>query len=285
MFNLRSATVREIEYYSTVLYPAQDRILSSIGNYFGDAFYLTGGTALSRFYFQHRLSEDLDLFTGTENIKTAMPRIIKAIENAGYEVIVEVSSVTFGRLFVPLEGRRKLKIDLVADSPLESPKAKGNFYLDTLTNIAVNKIVAFEDRAELKDLVDLFFIVKEGNIDIEKILEFADKKRVPVPYEELLTINTMGLTGSVLSLKNIDSEELEDFLEELKEILEENVKKKVQEVERRIEEIVWDLLWDFPPEKRKISPDTVQVLKRRVKGLSYPKRTALLDLFKLQLST
>jgi hypothetical protein len=26
-------------------------------------FYLTGGTALARFHFQHRLSEDLDFFT------------------------------------------------------------------------------------------------------------------------------------------------------------------------------------------------------------------------------
>lgn len=28
-----------------------------------DYFYFTGGTALSIFYFQHRLSEDLDFFT------------------------------------------------------------------------------------------------------------------------------------------------------------------------------------------------------------------------------
>ncbi|KKQ79719.1 MAG: hypothetical protein UT01_C0030G0011 [Candidatus Daviesbacteria bacterium GW2011_GWA1_38_7] len=26
-------------------------------------FYLTGGTALAEFYFQHRLSEDIDLFS------------------------------------------------------------------------------------------------------------------------------------------------------------------------------------------------------------------------------
>jgi predicted nucleotidyltransferase component of viral defense system len=28
-----------------------------------DDFYLTGGTALSQFYFQHRISEDLGFFT------------------------------------------------------------------------------------------------------------------------------------------------------------------------------------------------------------------------------
>ena len=31
-------------------------------------FYLTGGTALAEFYLQHRLSEDIDLFTGKEEV-------------------------------------------------------------------------------------------------------------------------------------------------------------------------------------------------------------------------
>jgi len=124
------------------------------------------------------------------------------------------------------QGKEKLKIDLVADYPLEKPKAVKDFFIDTIKNIAVNKIAAFEDRAELKDLVDLFYIVKEGKIDLNEILELADRKRVPVPYEELLTINTVGLTGSVFLLKEVNIKELEDFLLELKEILEENVKKK-----------------------------------------------------------
>jgi len=275
MFRLRPATTEEVKYYSDVVYPAQDKILSAIGNHFGDAFYLTGGTALSRFYFKHRLSEDLDLFTGTENIKTAIPRIVSLIENAGYKVVVETSSVTFGRLFVLLEGKEKLKIDLVADFPLETPKAKKNFYVDTLTNIAVNKITAFKDRAELKDLVDLYFIVKEGGINVEEILKLADKKRVPVPYEELLAINSLGISGSALLLKEVDVKKLEKFLKELKEILEENVKKKVQEAKSKVEEIVHDLLWDFPPEERKISLKTIPILRRRIKGLSYPKRKAI----------
>jgi predicted nucleotidyltransferase component of viral defense system len=31
-----------------------------------DAFFLTGGTALSEFYLQHRISDDLDFFTEEE---------------------------------------------------------------------------------------------------------------------------------------------------------------------------------------------------------------------------
>jgi len=43
-----------------VLYPAQDLILSLCSEY--KYLYLTGGTALARFYLNHRLSEDLDFF-------------------------------------------------------------------------------------------------------------------------------------------------------------------------------------------------------------------------------
>jgi len=276
--NLKPATLEEIEFYKKVLYPAQDKILNAIGEVFGDAFYLTGGTALSRFYFHHRLSEDLDLFTEAENIKTAVPRIVRTLENLGYEVVVKAMSVTFGRLFVSLEGGEKLKIDLVADYPLEKPKAVRNFYVDTINNIAVNKIVAFEDRAELKDLVDLYFLVKDGGINLEDILELADRKRVPVPYEELLAINSIGLTGSVLLLKEVEAKDLENFLEELKRTLEKNVKKKVQESKKKMREIIQSLLWDHPFKEREITPKTIPLLKRRAKKLPLPERLALKEI-------
>jgi len=33
-----------------------------------DAFYLTGGTALSAFFIKHRMSHDLDFFTNVEEL-------------------------------------------------------------------------------------------------------------------------------------------------------------------------------------------------------------------------
>ncbi|MCP5106411.1 MAG: nucleotidyl transferase AbiEii/AbiGii toxin family protein, partial [bacterium] len=43
------------------LYLFQDRVLALIGQFAPDS-YLGGGTALSRFYLNHRYSEDLDFF-------------------------------------------------------------------------------------------------------------------------------------------------------------------------------------------------------------------------------
>ncbi len=55
----RQATTQEKEFYFEKLYPLQDVVLGVIDN---PAFYLTGGTALSRFHYHHRFSDDLDFF-------------------------------------------------------------------------------------------------------------------------------------------------------------------------------------------------------------------------------
>ena len=54
------------KYYQNLLYPLQDKFLAFFSEYNNEKFYLTGGTALSRFYFQHRYSEDLDFFSAKE---------------------------------------------------------------------------------------------------------------------------------------------------------------------------------------------------------------------------
>jgi predicted nucleotidyltransferase component of viral defense system len=53
----------------TILTPNQKILLAEISRYqpITKRFYLTGGTALSEFYFQHRLSEDLDFFSEYDN--------------------------------------------------------------------------------------------------------------------------------------------------------------------------------------------------------------------------
>ncbi|MDR1421306.1 MAG: nucleotidyl transferase AbiEii/AbiGii toxin family protein, partial [Coriobacteriales bacterium] len=49
------------EYYEEKLYPLQDGIANVVQSC-KTPFYLTGGTALSRIYYAHRFSDDLDFF-------------------------------------------------------------------------------------------------------------------------------------------------------------------------------------------------------------------------------
>jgi hypothetical protein len=46
-------------YFFNILYPFQDRVLKEI-HLAETEFYLTGGTAASRGYLNHRFSDDLD---------------------------------------------------------------------------------------------------------------------------------------------------------------------------------------------------------------------------------
>ena len=47
------------------LYKIQDKVFKTLQGYLGP-LYLTGGTALSRFYLKHRYSDDLDFFVNNE---------------------------------------------------------------------------------------------------------------------------------------------------------------------------------------------------------------------------
>ena len=53
-------------FYFEVLYPFQDRVIQAIRQV-DTGFYLTGGTAASRGYLQHRFSDDLDYFVNDDS--------------------------------------------------------------------------------------------------------------------------------------------------------------------------------------------------------------------------
>jgi predicted nucleotidyltransferase component of viral defense system len=121
-------------------------------------FFMTGGTTLSVFYLHHRTSEDLDFFStqfrdlGT--IDSSLKRIFKKDLS-----LIQSSSDFFSYLI------RGTKVDIVFDplSSLESRPPVGlqtgrQILIDTLDNIASNKLSAVVSRSEAKDLIDLYFI-------------------------------------------------------------------------------------------------------------------------------
>jgi len=66
----------------------QDKVLSDLAGEMGE-FYLAGGTALSKYYFQHRESYDLDFFTQNFS-RIAVNGIINKIkEGLGFEINLE----------------------------------------------------------------------------------------------------------------------------------------------------------------------------------------------------
>lgn len=220
----RLATDNEITFYHDRLYPLQDIVFAE-ATVFADAIYLTGGTALARFHFQHRLSEDLDFFTQDAQLPYIANDLIARLQHRGLNVAVEQVSAWFVRFFV-VDQEVRLKIDLVRDALLTGDLVRlpQGVFTNSLLDIGANKITAFKDRAEIKDIIDLYYICQ--GVELPALFALADRKRVPVAYEQLLTINQQGVSGSALLTKPIAAAALHDFLLRLQLATEMEVKKK-----------------------------------------------------------
>ncbi len=268
---LRLATEQERQFYEQALYPLQNRVLSLAARYEGDIA-LTGGTALSRFYFHHRLSEDIDLFTKEADIRAFAAAITSDFAAAGLPIEQEKTTPDFARLFA---GHQHMKVELCRDLPRIDPirKTAEGFFVHTLRDIAGNKIAAFEDRAEQKDLIDLYYLVQR--LGWPALFTAADAKRVAPPYEYLRHLPTRRLQGDVLLLHEIP--DLDRFAKTAGEAVLQELKKKVAscENEATISNTIARLLWDAPPERRRLRSDNLAIIRRRAAVLSEPKRVAV----------
>ncbi len=158
-------------------FPINKGLLSSIQRNFirlfsnladKDQFYLTGGTALAEYYLGHRLSLDLDFFTGIEGL--ILPSSY-AIEKLGKAFDLEISVVRRFSTYVEFlvsHLQDNLRIDLALDSPFrfESPIAsQDGILINDYQDLCVDKLLAYYGRAEPRDAIDLYFILQNGSID------------------------------------------------------------------------------------------------------------------------
>lgn len=128
-----------------------------------DAFYLTGGTALSAFYLKHRKSHDLDFFTTVEEIiHPFSQKVEKVLIEEGLRIEKKRGFSSFVELVAMLESDSTV-IHLALDTPFrfEKPREFVDFpgiKIDSLVDIAVNKLLALFGRAELRDFIDVYFL-------------------------------------------------------------------------------------------------------------------------------
>ncbi len=161
------------EYYNNILYPLQDKVFPLFN---GTPFYLTGGTALSRGYYNHRFSDDLDYFVNYHTdfrriSEIQIEKLVKAFENTE----VDYKGEYFYRVFVAEE---KLKIEMVNDVPSHIGELVNHPVLgiiDSKENILANKLTAIVDRTLPKDMVDIYFLLKDG-LSIKNALTDAESK-------------------------------------------------------------------------------------------------------------
>jgi hypothetical protein len=162
-----------------LLTPFQKKVLKAFtGIEESKAFYLTGGTALSAFYLAHRLSEDFDLFTSEEPLISIVARKFKsALEELGIQVQEIRSFSTFWEA-VASGGNKRFKIQLAFDSPfmLSEIEEKEGLRIHSFEDIAAGKLLALYGRAEERDFIDIYCIVRSGKISLERMIELAKEK-------------------------------------------------------------------------------------------------------------
>ncbi len=277
----RLATAEERAYYEGVLYPLQDRILTVAASY-GDDLVLTGGTALARAYLHHRYSDDIDLFTLRPQAGTLGRDFANALRAAGFTVEPMVESSSFVRMMVGDggndEGGAAIQVDVAPDAPRVEDAVRselGGVCVHTLRDLAANKIGAFENRSEVKDVVDLFHLAQR--FTWPEIFADAERKRVPIAYEDLQHFLATPVNGSALLSTPIAEADFERFVTTLRAEVAAEIKKKLLECRAQIPKIASSLLWDTPREVRTINPRTKLVLARRAPTLPLPQRLALLE--------
>lgn len=147
---------------------------------FSKSFFLTGGTALSAFYLGHRESQDLDFFS-LEPFDTLVLRrtFQEIVEKTQSTMTIQQRSQTYNEIFLENKKENWLqKIDIVQ----EQPKHFGDLVhidkvtVDSLINIATNKVLAVFGRFEPKDYIDLHAICTQTDLTFDTIFELAKQK-------------------------------------------------------------------------------------------------------------
>jgi len=228
-------------YQHTVLKALSDKI---------NNFYLAGGTALSLFYFQHRLSVDLDFFTPgfshkeIENIVTRLGTDLKKnIKLVAQSLTEEKTKMMI--YYIYFSNKDSLKIDFVEDVfPLiKQPKNIEGVKILSLEDIYLRKIYAIAGalpvldtigkksftggRAEAKDFYDLYFL----SYTFMPLSQFTEKYGNLMIKEGLIgwfrAYDRMNIIDGVLTLETtgeIDYKSMEKhFSDEIDKIIETEV--------------------------------------------------------------
>lgn len=186
------------------------------------AFFLSGGSALGIFYLQHRMSFDMDFFStpGAEvnwHVLTNTVTDISRLIGARCETLT--ASPQFRRFQLVRDPEKEL-LDFVLESTpqIEPEKMRfGNIRVDTIREIAINKLCTLIGRCEQKDLIDLYFLSKRG-FDPIALLPEARKKEGGIDPSMISFILSRVRVEKIPEyvLESVTPEELNTFIDRLR---------------------------------------------------------------------
>ncbi len=147
-----------------ILTREQEIILDQVAqnDFLRSSFYFTGGTALSSIYLHHRYSEDLDFFTPEQFDQQTILSIMQDWGGKhGFTFQAEFIEVVH-KFLLTFPNGEMLKVDF-ARYPyrrIEEGKIIDMLNVDSLSDIATNKLFTVTQRDNAKDFVDLYFLLE-----------------------------------------------------------------------------------------------------------------------------
>lgn len=144
-----------------------------------NGLYLTGGTCLAEYYFGHRISFDMDLFTADRDLFNNARSLIaqgRVFGNLRVEAVRTMPD--FCQFLLHSSTPSPLKIDLVMDIPvcLGEKKRCGSVWLDSLKDLLANKLGCLIQRSDVKDYLDLYYLIPEFNFSLSELIRIGQSK-------------------------------------------------------------------------------------------------------------
>lgn len=190
------------------------------------SFYLSGGTALAAYYLSHRISEDLDFFIFEDPDILFLHQFAQRLkgELGAKEVRYEKLHDRSQFFFAMDPGEVKVEFSKYPFRQLEETSKRDGISIDSLRDIAANKLMAMLDRFDPKDFVDIFFILRQ--MKFNEVRADGEKKFG-------IKIGDVFLGGEIAKVRRIEAlpkmvkplpiKELKDFFANLAKDFESNI--------------------------------------------------------------
>ena len=202
-----------------ILTPRQEEFLNLVSKekYLYKRFYFTGGTPLCAFYLFHRLSEDIDLFSETEinllPIRAFIGKVKKKlnIKKIDYRQFLGLHSF---ELYFSKKDILKVDFNYYPFPRIKKGIKYKNIEVDSILDIAVNKIHTIAMKPRARDFIDIYFIIREKKYKFYNLLMHAKAKFDwhidPIQLGSRL-LEAKDLTDYPRMLKKIDNQEWKEF--------------------------------------------------------------------------
>jgi len=180
-------------------------------------FFLSGGAALVGFYFGHRTTHDLDLFTLENEIENGFRLAGEVARELNASVESIQTSPDFRRLLIRRE-TEAIVIDLVQESVFqispEKPVING-IRVDPAEEILANKLCALLSRSEIRDLVDVRELEK-AEFNLKDALSAAQRKDTGLTAAQLAwVLNQIKFGDDATPPGDVSVIELRNYLDDL----------------------------------------------------------------------